>query len=101
MGNSSKKTHTSSTPGEIPNSGKTNKTANKTMKKTLEPTWDETFRFPGTLKALANEQLFLKVYDWDQLSSPDFMGTVATSAVKGSGCILACRTGPAACSYSV
>ena len=39
----------------------------KTMKKTLEPTWDETFRFPGTLKALANEQLFLKVYDWDQI----------------------------------
>ena len=39
----------------------------KTMKKTLEPTWDETFRFPGTLKALANEQLLLKVYDWDQI----------------------------------
>ena len=39
----------------------------KTIKKTLDPTWDETFRFPGTLKALANEQLLLKVYDWDQI----------------------------------
>ena len=39
----------------------------KTIKKTLDPMWDETFRFPGTLKALANEQLLLKVYDWDQI----------------------------------
>ena len=60
----------------------------KTIKKTLEPTWDETFRFPGTLKALANEQLLLKVYDGTRSEG------AATTAAAARSTPLAARPPP-------
>ena len=52
--------------------GRTAKTSIK--KKTTAPEWHE--RLDLSCEHLEG-MLILKVYDWDQLSSPDFMGTVA------------------------
>ena len=52
--------------------GRTSKTSIK--RKTLAPEWHERLDFPCEhLEGL----ITIKVYDWDQLSSPDFMGAVS------------------------